>query len=119
MTGVETDQLTLFLYLAQAAKTTIRNFEYTVIDDDGPQAFDFDLRQGEVLKTPCGEFETIVYQGVYPGSYKKMWTWHVAELDWLPVRVRKTRKDNEWAQLDLRAMSSDVAPELNCGEFKE
>lgn len=119
LTGIETDQLTLFLYLAQAAKTQVPQFEYTVIDDDGPQEFDFDLRQGEVLETPCGNYETVVYQGVYPGSYKKIWTWHVAELDWLPVRVRKTRKDGDWAQLDMRAIESQVAAELNCGDFDE
>ncbi len=113
--GSELDSLSVYLLLADAAAKRRPWLVTKIVTSKSVEGYSYQILENEQLDTACGNIETRVYQGILPDSYKKVWTWHAAETDWLPVRVRKTRKRGDILQLDLRALESVQAPEINCG----
>lgn len=113
--GGELDSLSVYLVLADSAAKRRPWLVTNIITDDAIEGYSYQIMDNEQLDTACGPQETRVYQGILPETYKKVWTWHAESVDWLPVRVRKTRKGGDLLQLDLRAIESPNAAALNCG----
>lgn len=113
--GTELDSLSVYLLLADAASKSRPWLTTKVVDNESIETFSYQMLANEQLDSACGSVDTRVYQGILPDSHKKVWTWHAERAQWLPIRVRKTRKRGNILQLDLRAIESTVSPSLNCG----
>ncbi len=118
LNGGELDSLSMYLLLADSAAKQRRWLTAKIVAAESVEGFSYQIMDNEQLDTACGQLDTRVYQGILPDSYKKVWTWHAEEIDWLPIRVRKTRKRGDILQLDLRAIESSHSPTLNCGVIK-
>ncbi len=113
--GDELDSLSIYLVLAKSAANQRPWLVANVVDNDSIDTYSYQILDNEQLDTSCGSLDTRVYQGILPDTYKKVWTWHAEKIDWLPIRVRKTRKSGDILQLDLRAIESIQSPSMNCG----
>lgn len=113
--GNELDSLSIYLVLAKSAANQRPWLVANVVDNDSIDTYSYQILDNEQLDTSCGSLDTRVYQGILPDTYKKVWTWHAEKIDWLPIRVRKTRKSGDILQLDLRAIESTQSPNMNCG----
>lgn len=113
--GDELDSLSIYLVLAESASNKRPWLVANVVNSDAIETYSYQIMDNEQLETACGPLNTRVYQGILPDSYKRVWTWHAEQIDWLPVRVRKTRKGGDLLQLDLRAIESSLSPSMNCG----
>jgi hypothetical protein len=49
------------------------------------------LERRERVKTPAGEFETLVYTSRRPGGRRVTWMWLAADVQYLPVRMEQLR----------------------------
>ncbi len=115
LNGGELDSLSIYLVLADSAAKKRPWLTAKIASSKTLDGYSYQIMDDEQLSTACGQLNTRVYQGILPDSYKKVWTWHAEEIDWLPIRVRKTRKRGDILQLDLRAIESTQSPNLNCG----
>ena len=109
------DSLSIYLLLASQAVRGIDSFQLALLKEDKIAAYQWELLPNETISNACGEFDTVVYAGTWPGSDKTIWTWHAPDLHWLPVRIRKQRDADSYFQIDLSAIAWNEDAQLNCG----
>lgn len=84
------DRLSFLLalsFLPGRAKTA----GYAIFDGKGQSRHEYRVGGRERLKTPAGEFDTVVVER--PTSNDAAWLWLAAELGYLPVRLLVVQKD--------------------------
>ena len=112
------DSLSIYLLLASQAVRTVDSFALSLLKEDKIAAYQWQLLPNATVSNQCGEFDTVVYQGNWPGTDKTIWTWHAPALHWLPVRIRKNRDEDSYFQIDLNAIAWDKDTQRNCGQLQ-
>jgi len=113
------DSLSIYLLLASQAVRTVDSFELSLLKEDKIAAYQWQRLPNATVSNQCGEFDTVVYQGNWPGTDKTIWTWHAPKLHWLPVRIRKNRDEDSYFQIDLSAIAWDEDTQRNCGKLQQ
>lgn len=63
-----------------------------MIDHDKIKRYSYRLTGAGRIKTPAGEFATVLYESTRPGSSRVSRVWHAPALGYIPVRAEQIRK---------------------------
>lgn len=64
----------------------------SMIDHNKIKRYSYRLTGSGRIKTPAGEFATILYESTRPGSSRVSRVWHAPALGYIPVRAEQLRK---------------------------
>jgi len=80
-----------------------------VLDDNRIKPYSY-IRQGAArIKTPAGEFETVLYESTRPRSKRLSRIWHAPALGYLPVRFERLNRDKVETVMELVSVERSVA----------
>jgi hypothetical protein len=70
---------------------------------DGGKLRDTEVRRErrERVKTPAGEYDTVVYTSRRPGGRRVTWMWLAPDLQYLPVRMEQVRDGKRAFHMEL------------------
>lgn len=78
--------------------------EIPLIDDERIKRYNYKRTKAEQVKTPVGEFSTIVYESTRPGSKRISRMWHAPALGYIPVRAEQWRDGKAETVMQLVAL---------------
>jgi hypothetical protein len=79
-----------------------------VLDDNRIKPYSY-IRQGAArIKTPAGEFETVLYESTRPRSKRLSRIWHAPALGYLPVRFERLNRDKVETVMELVSVERSV-----------
>lgn len=78
---------------------------YTVLDRDKLKIYQVSRVGEETVKTPAGEYQALVLRRQREGSSRATLMWFVADLDWLPVRIRQLKDGKPVTEMSLESLA--------------
>lgn len=72
-----------------------------LIDHNKIKRYSYRRTGAEQIKTPAGEFATVLYESTRPGSSRVSRVWHAPTLDYIPVRAEQVRKGKVETVMEL------------------
>ncbi|MET0986377.1 MAG: DUF3108 domain-containing protein [Steroidobacteraceae bacterium] len=78
--------------------------EIPLVDDERIKRYNYKRTKTEPLKTPVGEFSTIVYESTRPGSKRISRMWHAPALGYIPIRAEQVRDGKVETTMHLVAL---------------
>lgn len=85
-------------------------FIFLMVEDDEITPYRFQVTGRETLTTPIGRFETILVERTN-SSRRQFRMWLAPELDYLPVRLERQKKDKEPIRMNIRKLPLSPAAE--------
>lgn len=80
-----------------------------MLDDDRIKPYSYSRKSGERIKTPAGEFDSVMYESTRPGSKRFSRIWHAPTLGHLPVRFERVNRGKVETVMELVSVQRSVA----------
>lgn len=80
--------------------------EHRVLDNGRVKHFNLESREPERVKVPAGSFDTLVISKVDEDDDKHITYWFAPELGYVPVRIKRVKKNEEPIVLNLKKIDS-------------
>lgn len=78
-------------------------FVFLMVEDDEIQPYRFQITGTEKIATPVGRFDAVKVERLNAGK-RQFRLWLAKELDYLPVKIERQKKDKDPIRMTLRAL---------------
>jgi hypothetical protein len=86
------DPMSVQIELMQQLQAGLAPTHFMLFDKDQAKEYFYTRERDEVLKTPLGELDTVVYRSDRPGSDRVTRLWLAPKLNYLPLQAARSRK---------------------------
>jgi hypothetical protein len=86
------DPMSVQIELMQELQAGLAPTQFKLFDKDQAKEYFYTRERDEVLKTPLGALDTVVYRSDRPGSDRVTRLWLAPKLNYLPLQAARSRK---------------------------
>jgi Protein of unknown function (DUF3108) len=97
------DPMSVQIELMRQLQAGLAPTQFKLFDKDQAKEYFYTRERSEVLMTPLGELETVVYRSDRPGSDRTTRLWLAPKLNYLPLQAARSRKGS--VDLSMRIVS--------------
>jgi Protein of unknown function (DUF3108) len=90
-TGIQ-DPMSVQIELMRQLQAGLAPTQFTLFDKDQAKEYFYTRERTEVLDTPLGQLQTVVYRSDRPGSDRVTRLWLAPKLNYLPLQANRSRK---------------------------
>jgi hypothetical protein len=102
--GVQ-DPMSVQIELMQQLQAGLAPTQFKLFDKDQAKEYFYTRERTEVLTTPLGTLETVVYRSDRPGSDRVTRLWLAPKLNYLPLQAERARKGNVDLSMRITALT--------------
>ncbi len=99
------DPMSVQIELMQQLQAGLAPTQFKLFDKDQAKEYFYTRERTEVLTTPLGALETIVYRSDRPGSDRVTRLWLAPTLNYLPLRAERARKGSVDLSMRITALT--------------
>jgi hypothetical protein len=107
--GVQ-DPMSVQIELMRRLQAGLAPTRFKLFDHDQAKEYFYTRERSEVLNTPLGALETIVYRSDRPGSDRVTRLWLAPKLNYLPLQANRSRKGSVDLSMRILGVTYPAAP---------
>ena len=102
------DPMSVQIELMRQLQAGLAPTQFKLFDKDEAKEYFYTRERSEVLKTPLGALDTVVYRSERPGSDRVTRLWLAPKLNYLPLQAERARKGS--VDLSMRISTVNYPP---------
>jgi Protein of unknown function (DUF3108) len=103
-TGIQ-DPMSVQIELMRQLQAGLAPKQFKLFDKDQAKEYFYTRERSEILKTPLGELETVVYRSDRPGSDRVTRLWLAPTLNYLPLQAARSRNGSVDLSMRITAVT--------------
>jgi hypothetical protein len=103
-TGVQ-DPMSVQIELMRQLQAGLAPTRFKLFDKDEAKEYFYTKERSEILKTPLGDLETVVYRSDRPGSDRVTRLWLAPKLNYLPLQAARSRSGSVDLSMRITAVT--------------
>jgi hypothetical protein len=103
-TGIQ-DPMSVQIELMRQLQVGLAPTQFKLFDKDQAKEYFYTRERSEILKTPLGDLETVVYRSDRPGSDRVTRLWLAPTLNYLPLQAARSRNGSVDLSMRITAVT--------------
>jgi Protein of unknown function (DUF3108) len=104
------DPMSVQIELMRQLQAGLSPTQFKLFDKDQAKEYIYTKERSEVLKTPLGDLETVVYRSDRPGSDRVTRLWLAPKLNYLPLQAARSRNGSVDLSMRISAVTYPAGP---------